>query len=217
MRKKISIKLNHFLLLNFLNIFFDRFFFLQKVQTEKERNIFTKIWCLVWLKEGYAVSREMIIREKKKYEPFSKDFLIKFLNIPIGTIRIIYNNSEIKLPTINNFKIQKDFNNQNIVELSLFSILKYYRFFSISSLISIKKIYQLLKKENVSIFITALDWRLFLFLKNKLKIPLYKIGEKKIYEGSLTLPCYLDFKKYDGYSKKETPELYKFFISGCKF
>jgi hypothetical protein len=193
--------------------FFYNFFNLKLVNTEKERKIFTNIWYNIWLKEGYATSGEPILEKKKAYEKVSQDFLIKFLFISIGTIRIIRPNQEMGFPVINNFEIQKDFVNEKTVELSLFAIRKCFRFSHISTLISIKKIYKLLKMEGITGFLAALDHRLFHFLKEKLQIPLQKIGKEKVYEGSLTYPVYLNLKEGEEFLKEKAYQVYQYF---CK-
>ena len=202
-------------LLKYLQFFY-RFFILKEVKTEKERKVFTNIWYNIWIEEGYAKPGELILKKKQKYEKISRDFLIKFLNIPIGTIRIIYNNNKIGLPITNNFKIQENFNDKKLVELSLFSVRKDYRLSHLSNLISMKKIYKLIKKENIPGFLAALDRRLFLFLKEKLKIPLHKVGQEKFYEGSLTFPIYLDFKEGEEFLRQKDYKLYRFFTTGVK-
>jgi len=211
MIKKL-IKFNNFLFLLKLVSFLNKFISLQEVRTKKEKRVFTKIWYNIWLQEGYATSKESIIEKKRRYENFSRDFLIKFLNFSIGTIRIIHNNNEIGLPITNNFKLQKNFKNEKIIELSLFSIIRFFRFFHIISLITMKKIYQLLKKENIPDFLAAIDQKLLLFLKEKVGIPLHQVGQEKIYEGSLTYPIYLNLKEAEEFGKQKNYQLYKFFI-----
>jgi len=196
---------------------FYNFFNLRQVRTEKERKVFTDIWYDIWIEEGYAKPGESILQKKKRYEKVSKDLLIKFLNIPIGTIRIIYNNDKIGLPIINNFETKQDLSNNRIVELSLFSIRKRYRLSHLLNLISMKKIYKLLKREGISGFLAALDHRLFIFLKEKLKIPLHKIGKEKVYEGSLTYPVYLNFKEGEEFLSQKNHALYNFFTSESRY
>lgn len=186
---------------------------LKKVTTEKERKIFEKLWYKVWIEEGYAQPNEPIIEKKRKYEKFSKDFLIKFLNIPIGTIRIIYQNDEMKFPILDVFEVSKKLDDEKIVELSLYSILRKYRFFHSTNLIAMKRIYQLLKKEKIIGFLAALDHRLFFFLKEKLKFPLIQIGKEKIYEGSLTFPVYFRLKDGERFLRENNYQLYKFFLN----
>jgi len=193
--------------------FFYKFFDLKLVGTEKERKIFTNIWYNIWLKEGYATPGASILDKKKAYEKVSQDFLIKLLFIPIGTIRIIRANQEMGFPVINNFEIQKDFINEKTVELSLFAIRKCFRLSHISTLISIKKIYKLLKMEGITGFLAALDHRLYQFLKKRLRIPLQKIGKEKVYEGSLTYPVYLNLKEGEEFLKEKAYQIYQYF---CK-
>ncbi|MEM5810076.1 MAG: hypothetical protein QW156_04280 [Candidatus Aenigmatarchaeota archaeon] len=190
---------------------FYNFFNLERVESKEERQTFTNIWYNIWLKEGYATHEESILEKKKVYEKVSKDFLIKFLFLPIGTIRIIFN-EDVEFPIINNFEIQRDFDNEKVVELSLFSIRKFFRFSHVSSLIAIKKIYKLLKKERITGFLAALDRRLYIFLKERLQIPLYKIGKEKIYEGSLTYPVYLNLREAEEFLRANNYQIYKFFI-----
>jgi len=209
--KKGLIPNNLSFLLKWARLFYN-FFILKEVKTKKEREIFTNIWYNIWLQEGYATPEEPIIEKKKKYEKISRDFLIKFLFFPIGTIRIIYNQKEIGLPIVNEFKVQRDIENEKIVEISLFTIKKYCRFWHISSLVSMKKIYKILKKENISGFLAALDQRLYCFLKEKLQIPLQKIGEEKVYEGSLTYPVYLNLKEGEEFLKENAYRIYQYFI-----
>lgn len=190
---------------------FYNLFGLKKVETEKERELFTNIWYKIWLEEVYATDRS-IIEKKRFYEKASVDFLIKILFLPIGTVRIIFNSPEFNLPILTNFEIQENFEKEKIVEISLFTIKKRWRFFHLANIIVIKRIYKFFKNNNVSGFLAALDHRLYLFLTKKLRLPFHKIGKEKIYEGSLTYPVYLNLREAEEFMKKNYYQIYNFFV-----
>jgi hypothetical protein len=49
-------------------------------------------------------------------------------------------------------------------------------------------------------------------LKEKLQIPLQKIGKEKVYEGSLTYPVYLNLKEGEEFLKERAHRVYQYFV-----
>lgn len=186
----------------------------KKIETQSEKELFTKIWYRIWLEEKYAEANDKSILIKyARYDPFSIDLLIKFLAIfPIGTVRIIKDNKEVGLPVLNDFEIEKIWKTKKIAEITLFTIIKQFRKFRhLVSLTVIKKIYDYVKKEKIEGIVIAGDRRLFFLLTTFFGFPFHQIGQEKLYEGSLTYPAYLDFEEAKSVLRIKNPQLFEFF------
>lgn len=178
---------------------------IKEVTTPEEKDSFQKIWRGVWLSEGYTGEEKYA-----KYEKYSVDLLlILFDNTPIGTVRLIKNNEELGLPTLNDFEIEES-GEKKLMEITLLTILSEYRK-TLAFLTFLKGIYMRLKKEGIEEIVCAIDERLFLLLTKKLSF--HQIKKEKMYEGSITIPAYLNLSEAEEFVKKSDFSLYKFFTT----
>jgi hypothetical protein len=177
----------------------------------RDRKIFTEIWHTAWLGEGYAVPGELIIEKYSKYDKFSVDLLVKFLGIiPLGTIRLIRNNSEVGLPVLNDFEVEKCWQRDNdLIEITLLAVKRKYRsrLFGLTSLILIRETVKYCKNNNMEGGIMACDKRLFFLIRRKLGFPIMQIGPEKFYEGSMTYPAFINAARFYKEIKERNPFL----------
>ena len=198
-----------------LLFFFSKFFRARKVQGRILKKIFTRIWYNIWLKQGYAKPEDEIIEKYQKLDLWSTDYVLFFLGVlPIGTIRFIITQNENDLPTIRDFKVKKVRERKKIMEVTLLTVTKRFRrFYSIPSLMLMRKMYQFAKEKEIERIIVAADKRLFYLLTRKIRFPFQQIGEAKMYEGSLTYPACLVLNEAEKILKGNNPDLYRFFTT----
>lgn len=183
------------------------------VEEEGSRNDFRRIWRTVWIEEGYASSDNINEIEDRYciFDKHSTDILFKYGDKPIGTLRIIWDNDENGLPVLNDFEINQNFP-VKLVEFTLLSLKKEWRGMShIPSLLIWKEGYQRVKNNGYMGILMAADWRLFLLLKKF--FPFRQVGKGRLYEGSKTIPAFLNLYEAEENLLKNNPTLYKFFTS----
>jgi len=185
-------------------------FRVREVKTEKEIKDFRKIWRKVWLKEGYADNLERIEKHYSRFTPYSTDLLLKFLGIlPIGTLRLIWENKEVQLPMIQGFETQTVWKG-TVVEFTLMTLKKRWRgLFHLPSIMLWRKGYRLARKEKREGILMAADRRIFKLLSKI--FPFQQIGKEKFYEGSFTYPAFLNLDTAEKVLSKKAPQLFKFF------
>jgi len=158
---------------------------------------------------------EAFVKKYSKYDACSIDFLATlFWIIPVGTGRIIRNSSGASLPVLNDFETSRCWENEDkLAELTLLTVRRRFRRYSrIAFLLILRRLYRFLKQKGSDEILMAADKRLF-FLLRRIHFPIRQIGKEKMYEGSITYPAYLDFRKAEEIMKRESPWIYRFFIS----
>ncbi|GEM_PF-1779652 len=193
---------------------FSILFPVKEVRTERERKAFTNAWYSVWLEEEYTDSDEPIVEKYAKYDDFSTDLLVKFMGIiPAGTMRIIKDN-EKGLPTINDFDIKEGpWKESRVSEVTLLTVSKRFRkrtFKGLTFAVLMKVLYKHIRKNNLRGIVIAADKRLFYSLTKRIKLPFSKIGEGKFYEGSITIPAYMDMQNFDEIFAQNNPLIFDF-------
>lgn len=189
---------------------------IRKVITPREKKIFQSIWHQIWIEEGYAQPEEKIVEKYARYDSYSVDFLITlFYFFPIGTIRIIHYNSSVGLPVLNDFEVTPIWKSEKLIEATLLTVKRGYRkrCFHLPSLLLMRQMYRYALEKGVEGVLIAADKRLFRILTKKLLFPFIQIGPEKFYEGSVTIPAYLDFSLAAEVVKNKNPLLYWFFTS----
>lgn len=179
------------------------------------KRAFRTIWTQVWIEEGYAYKEEPLSQIQAHYalfNEFSTDFLLSFLSIfPVGTMRFIRENSEIGLPVLTDFRIERNWEGR-VAELTLLTLKKEWRGLKhIPPLILWKAGYQLAKQEGMVGIVMAADERLYHLLVRL--FPFRQIGTEQFYEGSMTCPAFLDLQEAERIVAAKNPKLYKFFTS----
>lgn len=172
----------------------------ERVQTKRQLKLFKNIWTSVWIDEHYA-EKDTLIEIQDHYQSlndYSTDFLLYFLWIPIGTMRLIWGNKNIQLPVFSDFNIQKQYDEKNSVEYTLLTLKKNWRGLNYHAVMMLMgKGYKEAKKKGFNTMVASADQRLFYFMRRKLKMPFKKIGEEKFYEGSITIPCLFHSNEFD--------------------
>lgn len=192
---------------------FAQFFFkVKEVKSKKDKILFRNIWTNIWIEEEYSTSVDILKKIEIHYNrfiPYSTDYLLKFLRVlPIGTMRLIWQNNEIKLPVLSDFKTEKIWKG-SVVEITLLTILKKWRGLAhIPSLFLFRKGYRHAKRKKAEIVMAA-DWRLWKLL-SKL-FPFEQIGEERFYEGSITVPAYLNFRQSEELYYRINKQIYRLF------
>lgn len=193
-----------------LLLFLSNFFPVRRVHSQRDRKIFIGLWYKTWLEEGYAQPGEPIVAKYAKYDKFSTDLLVKFLGVvPVGTMRIIKNNLEVGLPTLNDFEIKRVWKTDEIVEVTLLTIRKIFRrrFLHLPFIVLMKALYRHVKEKKAEGILIAADKRLFRSLTKKIRLPFIQIGQEKYYEGSITVPAYMTMKNFEKVFQKNNPLL----------
>lgn len=182
---------------------------LQKVISNEDAKVFGELWQSIWLEQGYADSINIEERKKhyKLYETGSVDFLVKEGSVVLGTMRIIRNING--LPVLDDFGISsRPWGSKEIVEVTLFTVSKEFR--GAMALPLMKEMYQYVSfVEGAAGIVAAADRRLNILLKKFFLVE--KIGEEKVYEGSITYPLYIDFERGAKVLRQENPELLDYF------
>lgn len=190
-------------------------FRVKEVKTKREKKRFRDLWTSIWLHESYAHKDEPLPKIEAHYALFdhsSTDLLIQFLGIfPIGTMRLIWENQGVELPTLHDFDVSKDWEG-SVVELTLLTLKKEWRgLHLIPPLLLWREGYQRAKRSRMTGIVMAADRRLFRLLSRML--PFRQIGEAKFYEGSETIPAFLDLEEAKATLAEKNPQLLKFFTS----
>lgn len=198
------------LLLRLVGLFFP----VKIVKTPRGRNSFTRLWHRIWVEEHYASRDEPIVEKYAKYEEFSIDFLVAFLGVfPVATMRLIWDNQRIGLPTINDFSVKKCWNNDRIMEVTLLTVKRRFRgSFNIPFVVLMRALYRYHLENKVDGIVIAADKRLFFLLSRMIKLPFIQIGEGKFYEGSVTIPAFMNHDDFVGIFSRNNPQLAGFVI-----
>jgi len=188
-----------------------KFFPVRKVETQKDKEIFTKMWSTIWIEEGYYdYLGQPIIEEFSKYDRFSIDLIVKFLGIfPAGTFRFIRNNDEVGLPVLNDFEVKRIWSGDNIVEATLLTVPKKFRRLRLPFLILMRELARYGRNNNLEGAVMMVDRRLFFLMRRKFKFPIHQIGSEKFYQGSITFPAYINNGEFHRVMRKFNP----FFVS----
>jgi hypothetical protein len=196
--------------IGFLSKLFLRLFSTRRVETPADKVRFRHIWTTVWLNEGYVNEREpldTIEYHYKSYDEHSADFLLLFFSIPVGTIRLIWESNDTGLPVTNDFDVKKIWSGK-VVEFTLLALNERFRNKSKATpLLLMREAYRLAKKGGAEGILMAADKRLF-YLLSRNGIPLKIIGPEKFYEGSDTIPAYINIAEAES---KLSPKLMQFF------
>ena len=196
------------------------FFQVREVGSEKEKEIFRRIWKQVWLGEGYASTQNLpeIEQHYARFDPYSRDCLLMFRIppvwwLPIGTFRVI--RDEIGTPVLEDFQISVSMELRGRrVEATLFALLPRWRGLLFPWFFLLRGVYQVAtKKEGADLILMAADWRLWEKLKKIFSESLIQLGPSKFYEGSETFPGVLNVKKAEEEIRKRAPALFVFFTS----
>ncbi len=188
---------------------------IKEVRNKEEEKTFKNLWIKIWIDEGY-IGRDKTFEDIRKhyslYDKYSRDFILYFNSNPIGTIRVIFPNQEIDLPVIKDFKIIKDFD-KNSAEFTLFTLVQEFRSKRakhIPSLMLMRAAYRCVRKNDITGILMAADFRLFSLLNKLFEVKI--IGPPQFYEGSKTIPAFIDIPSGEKKLQKTNPMLYKFFV-----
>ena len=187
------------------------FFHCKIVTSQKEQRLFRDIWTSVWREEHYTESNTLstIKTHYQSFDHVSTDILLYFLWVPIGTIRIIWGNKNLRLPVFADFETFQQWEEAQSVEWTLFTIKKQWRTRNTDlSLMLMGHGYKLAKKAGLKFIVAAVDRRLYCFMRNKLKHSFSKMGQAKYYEGSMTTPCILDIITFENIIKKTSLKIF---------
>lgn len=195
MKKKWLERIPLDLLLWLANILFR----VRETKDEKQRLIFRELWTTIWEEEGYSHLGEPLEKIAAHYAVFdaaSTDLLLYFLWFPIGTMRLIWE-SEKGLPVLNDFAIITDWSGP-AVEFTLLVLRHEWRgLLHLPSLVLWREGYRWAKKKGVKEIGMAADKRLFRLLSRIL--PFRQIGPEMFYEGSVTIPAFLNIQEAEAY------------------
>ena len=166
------------------------------VNSLQYKNHFRETWLQTWLEEGYAQT-DSIVEKYAKYDSFSDDFLLTKQEQPIGTLRIVKQNDVVGLPVLDDFSIDNSFNiTEELCEATLLTVKKSERQSDyVPSLLLLIQLWQYVRQKNIPGIVIAADVRLWFLLRRKLELSFHKIGQEKIYEGSITVPGYLNVRE----------------------
>jgi hypothetical protein len=194
---------------------FGYLFRIVEVKTPEQKKAFHSLWTLIWTDEKYAHAGEPLPKIEGHYAVFnsySTDLVLCFGHVPIGTIRLIWENKEVGIPVLNDFEVERVWNGR-VVEATLLTLKKEWRgrFHHLPSLIIWRELYRRAKKEKVDGIVMAADIRVFRLLQKF--FPFQQIGKERFYEGSTTVPAYLSLKMADEVVTKTHPILARFFLA----
>ncbi len=168
------------------------------VNTDVDKKRFTKAWLATWIEEGYSKSTDDIIGKYSTFDPYSIDYLlVKNKDVVVGTMRIINQNNAVGLPVLNDFILNHRFNEKDkLCEATLLTVKSSERKVDHStSLLLLIELWKYVRKNDITGIVIAADIRLWYFLKQKLGLCFTEIGERKMYEGSMTIPGHLSVKE----------------------
>lgn len=168
------------------------------VVNQKDKVRFTETWHSIWLEEEYATASENIVEKYKKYESNSIDhLLVDQFNNALGTMRIVYGDSKVGLPVLNDFSIQHPLSNKsNLCEATLLTIKSNARAKDhYCTFLLLIELWRYARTNNIDGILIAADIRLWYLLTRKLNLCFTEIGERQLYEGSVTVPGYLSVKE----------------------
>lgn len=169
------------------------------VSSEKDRHAFTQIWHEIWLEEKYAEPGEAIIEEYAKYDALSVDVLVRFLVVPVGTVRFIHNDSEVGLPTLIDFAVEECWSSDDkIIEATLMAVKRGFRrrALHIPALVLMRELARYCRRNGLEGGIMACDERLFYLMRRRLGFPIHQIGQEKFYQGSTTYPAFINTEEF---------------------
>jgi len=175
------------------------------VNNKRDKDLFIKTWHTVWLEENYASEDDYIIEKYSKYDEYSTDMLVMFIGVlPIGTMRIITNNKEYGLPTLNDFVVKLDVRNKNISEVTLLTVVKRFRrkFLHLPFAVLMRALYRHTNKEKLDGLMIAADEKLYESLTSVVKLPFSQVGDAVFYEGSITVPAFMTMENFDSKFKE---------------
>jgi len=188
-------------------------FRVKEVKSQKDRRIFHRLWTTVWVEVGYAHKGEPLPGVEAYYSQFnsfSTDLLLCFLWLPIGTMRLIWENKEVGLPVFRDFEVTRSWDGL-VVEFELLTLRPEWRGLAhLPSFVLWRAGYRRAKKEGCNI-VAALDWRFFHLLRRL--FPVRQIGQEKFFQGSMTYPVFLDVEETLKTLAKKNPLLLCFFDS----
>lgn len=189
-----------------------KLFRIRIASSKKDKKAFTNLWHKIWLEEHYAEHAEPITQKYAKYDKFSVDLLVKFFALyPVGTMRLIWNNFDIRVPTMNDFEIKRIWRSDRIIEVTLLTVdRRFRRLCNFPFLVLIKALYWYSKRAKAEGLVIAADRRLFRLLTRVIKLPFVQIGQEKFYEGSITVPAYMPFDNFEEIFESNNPWLAKF-------
>jgi hypothetical protein len=146
------------------------------------------------------------------FDSFSTDLMLYFGFIPIGTVRLIWDNESVGMPVLNDFEVRKVWNGR-VVEPTLLTLGRRWRgwLHHLPSLILWSALYRRAKKEEMEGIVMAADMRLFHLLRKF--FPFQQIGKEKLYEGSITVPAYMSLKEAEEIFPRTHPILARLFLA----
>ena len=190
-------------------------FYTREARSKLQKKQFERLWQAAWLREHYAEKDNLhgITEHYHEFDRHSADFLLYFLFIPIGTIRLILNNQEVGLPALRDFEVAEDWNGKKVLEITLLSVRpKFQMRTHLTSLLLMRQFYHYAKQHGFPYAVVAADRRLFSMLKRIFIVK--QLGEGKVYEGSLTIPACIDLAFLEREMPKRNLKIYQFFTKG---
>jgi len=184
------------------------------VKKTHQRRVFKELWQSIWIREGYANKDEPLPEIEAHYrlfDEYSVDFVLYFLNQPIGTIRLIRENTKVGLPVFNDFEITGTVQ-RPVVEATLLTLKPEWRMLRLLPALMLWRIaYQTAISWETNEVVMAADQRLFHLMKRMFGFR--QIGPSKFYEGSDTVPAAANLKEGKDLLTTKNPTLLKFFTS----
>lgn len=186
-------------------------FRVEEAKSEEQRNVFRNLWTEVWLEVGYAHNEgplPEVERYYEKYDAFSTDLMLYVLWMPIGTLRLIRENDKAGLPLFNDFGVEKTWEGV-VFEFELLTLKPNWRGLGhVPSLVLWREGYGRVKQANANIA-AAVDWRFHKLLGRF--FPVRDLGEGKVFQGSFTIPVFLDICEAQREVAQSNPALLWFF------
>ncbi|MDP2735345.1 MAG: hypothetical protein Q8P12_04000 [bacterium] len=173
-------------------------FHIKRVESTRDRLVFEHLWSRMWLLEGYGTKETLpAIREHyASYDAVSFDLLCTFLWIvPVGTMRVITGTA--KLPALTDFQSESRPPGK-VAEVTLLTIHRQFQGFQHRvALLLFREMYRRARDQGVRGIVVAADRRLWILLRRFLALSFRQIGREQEYEGSMTIPGYLDFEEQE--------------------
>lgn len=178
-----------------------------QVKNLNNRNHFIQTWLSSWVEQGYVKPDENIIEKYSRYDLFSADFLLLKENKATGTLRIVNQNSAIGLPVLNDFTVERKFNKEEkLCEATLLTVIaSERRADNFATFLLLIELWRYARTNNISGILIAADIRLWFLLTRVFKLCFTAIGKRKMYEGSVTIPAYLNIEEQKKKAMKLSP------------
>jgi hypothetical protein len=182
------------------------------------RALFESIWKRVWLEKEYATKDNIreIVANYELSRRASRDVIMTFCFIPIGTIRLT-ERGRTRLCVETDFTIEAPWTERDlVVEVTLLTVLRRFRsmFGGLPLLVLTRYSYRMSRKLGASFMVMAADKRLFVLLTKILKLPFVQIGKERIFQGwkEKTVPAAMNMCEASIVAPQRNPVLARLFM-----